>query len=134
MATYDGPIYETICFPSKDFTSADVPYTVRGPKGRRGKLKDAMFCCTTTCAGATTKPIIKAGISGTLGAYLLWDLGTTAAASGIRASATTGLLVLDTNKQFKIHPSDTDLIVTLVAATGGGAAGIGVTSFMFEWF
>ena len=130
---YDTPERETISLPSKDFSSTDVTYVLRGPAGKRGKLKDVQFVCTTTCAGATTTPIIKVGISGTLGKYASMNLGTTAAGSAKRASQTAGDLVL-LNNNLQVLDADTDIYVTLVAATGGGAAGIGLTQLMFEWF
>lgn len=130
---YDTPVYETISLPSKDFASTDVTYVLRGPAGKRGKLRDVQFVCTTTCAGATTKPIINVGISGTLTKYASMNLGTTAASTAKRASQTAGDLKL-VNNNLQILDADTNIHVTLVAATGSGAAGVGITQLMFEWF
>lgn len=130
---YDTPIYETISFPSKDFSATDVTYVVRGPKGMRGKLYDVQGVVTVTCAGATTKPKLQVGLSGALTTYADMDMGTTAAGAAKRASQTVGDLKL-TNNNLKIIDADTDVYITLKAATGAGAAGTIVPMFMFQWF
>lgn len=130
---YDTPYRETICLPSKDFASTDVTYILRGPAGKRGKVIDVQMSVTVTCAGATTKPIINVGKSGALTEYVSMNMGTTAAGAAKRASQTAGDLKL-TSGNLKILDADTDVHVTLVAATGSGAAGTGIVQIMFEWF
>jgi len=131
---YDTPDQETYCFPSKDFASTDVTYVLAGPKGKQGRIRDVQFVCTVTCAGATTKPIIHVGISGDTDKYCLFNLGTTAAGAAVRATGTAGILINDADGTPQIHPADTALHVVLVAATGGGAAGVGLVQVMVDWF
>ena len=133
MPSYDNPQRETMCFPSKDFSSTDVTYVVRGPNGMRGKLRDIIAPVTVTCAGATTKPKLQVGISGTLTKYADMDMGVTAADACKRASQTSGDIKL-VNGLEQVLDADTDIYITLKAATGAGAAGTLVPMFVFEWF
>jgi hypothetical protein len=132
--SYDTPDNETYCFPSKDFASTNVTYVMRGPKGKQGILRDVHFICTTTCAGATTTPIIHVGISGDTDKYCLLNLGTTAGGVAVRATNSATALIKDADGTPQILPADTDVHVVLVAATGGGAAGVGLTQVMIDWF
>jgi hypothetical protein len=135
---YDKPIRETFCFNAVDLHTADITKYIRGPAGLRGRLVDVLAAVTTTLAGATTKPILKVGISGTLGESLNWNLGAQAAgAAPLRASAQAGTTALQKNANTGVMPiiaADTDVILTMAAATGSGAAGVGDLAFTFEWF
>lgn len=138
MATYDKPVRETFSFNAADLHTADITKYIRGPAGLRGRLVDCLAAVTTTLAGATTKPILKVGVSGTLGQSLNWNLGAATAGAGpLRASAQAGTAALQRDSNtgaLPVMPADTDIILTFVAATGSGAAGVADLNFTFEWF
>lgn len=132
---YDRPVRMSYTFGGLDLHTADLTRIIRGPLGLRGRLYDVHVCVTTTTAGATTKPVIKVGKSGTLGESLVWDLGATTAPAGKVASATASNFA-GADSYSKANPvmaADTDVYVTMVAATGSGAAGVGDVTVTIEW-
>lgn len=131
---YDTPLRETINFPAFTAT-ADVTYVTRGPAGKKGRLLDAIATVTTTTAGATTTPKIQVGLTGALTTYCDFDVGIVTAPDGGTASGAAGSIKRDatTNAQ-PVIPADTDLYITLKAATGSGAAGVLIPRILIEWF
>lgn len=153
---YDFPRRHVYMFDAHSFASADRAIILKNPlKGSRGKLMSVDAMVTTTCAGATTKPIIKVGTTVGGAELFTMNLGTTAggavmssreygtvlttAATGAVTSAystTAGILgnksLVPTDK-YVVGASDADLYVTLVAATGGGAAGVADVKIEVEW-
>lgn len=110
--------------------TSDVAESIRGPKGKKGRLLWLSSHATTTFAGATTRPKLQVGVTGTLTAYANWDMGTLAAGKCIQSD--DSLQTSNPITQAEI-PADTDLVVGLIAATGGGAAGVGRTEVCIEW-
>jgi len=121
--SYSNPM--TVTFnAAKDFASTDVTYALAAPLGcSRGRLRDIQVGVTTNCAGATTKPIVNLGKAAALTKYASLNLATTAAGAVIKAASFT-----------EDDIDDTTLLLTLVAATGAGAAGVGVVSVTIDWF
>lgn len=121
---YSKPLTMNYTITGNSFASADATHAIKAPLGcTRGRLRDIQAAVTTTCAGATTKPIVKLGITGTLAKYASLDLGTTAAGAAKAASTFTEDTI-----------TDTDLLLTLVAATGAGAAGVASVNVIIDWF
>ena len=110
--------------------SSDQTRTIKGPKGKVGRLWDyGVQCVTTTFAGGTTTPKMEVGKSGTLAAYgVAYDFGTLSTTGGSK-SPRTDLQTDDATWRSAAFvdadiPKDTIVYCTMVAATGGGAAGI----------
>ncbi len=123
--SYSNPLTQSISR-TVDFSSADTTLAIKAPPGcTRGILRDVQVAVTTTCAGATTKPKVQVGITGTLTKYANHDLGTTAAGAASQLAAAS---------MTENEISDTDLIVTCKAATGSGAAGAGRLGILIDWF
>jgi hypothetical protein len=122
--SYSNPLTQTITITGNSFASADATHAIKAPLGcSGGRLRDIQAAVTTTCAGGTTKPIVKLGKSGTLDKYATLNLGTTAAGASVAATSFTEDSI-----------TDTDLLLTLVAATGAGAAGVASVIVIIDWF
>jgi len=124
--SYSNPLTRTTVLKAVDFSSADSTHPIKAPPGcTRGRLRDIQVGVTTTCAGATTKPKVQLGITGSLTKYANHDCGTTAAGAVSQlapASYTEDSI------------TDTDLLITCKAATGAGAAGVGNVMVVIDWF
>jgi hypothetical protein len=150
---YDTPVRHVYTFAANSFASADRAIVLKNPrKGARGKLMSVEAMVTTTCAGATTKPIIKVGTTVGGAELASVNLGTAAAgevvssrenktvvltaAAGTVTSTTvtnaTGIIGLASGAHVR-GATDADLYVTLVAATGAGAAGVADVKIEVEW-
>ena len=127
--SYADPERRQYSFGPNTFTG-DVAESIRGPKGKKGLLRWAHAHATTTFAGATTRPKLQLGVSGTLTAYMNWDMGTLAAGSAISTDDSLQTSNPITNAEI---PADTNLVVGLIAATGGGAAGVGRVELCIDW-
>lgn len=132
--SYDAPLRITYNINAADLHTADITKKIRGPSGKRGRLVDVLGTITTTCAGASTTPVVKVGKSGTLAESFQLDLSTGAAGTAIVGSANAGAIKRDTSNFQPIMAADTDVHITLVAATGSGAAGVADLMFVLEWF
>lgn len=139
---YEGRNRMTYTFPPVTFTG-DVTHYIVGPKGRGAHIQDyGVIACTTTFAGATTTPMMKIGKSGTLEAYgKLLDFGLLTTAIGMKSMRTTyqdyergaGSATGYTDFIVASIPKDTQVYVTCVAATGGGAAGVATPFVILDW-
>lgn len=149
---YDTPVRHVYTFAGNSFASADRAIVLKNPrKNSRGKLMSVEAMVTTTCAGATTTPSIKVGTS--VGGAQLASIALGTAAAGEVVSArenrvvtltaaagtstntvanSTGIIGLATGAHVRAA-TDADIYVTLVAATGGGAAGVADVKIEVEW-
>jgi hypothetical protein len=109
-----------------------------GPKGKKGTLVDVGFDgVTTTFAGATNGPQIEVGITGTLAAYVaLWTpalLVANQAGQSLRSTYRKTDAGWATYMVNDVLPADTAFVVTVKAAAGGGAAGVGDAFVLARW-
>ena len=137
MGVYDSDGSSHYLFPNLT-VSADVTRYIKGPKGKYGLLWDfGVQAITTTFAGGTTTPKMKIGISGTLNKHGdAYDFGTAAAADctkSIRTAYTEVDAGWATYMKNRNLDRDVQLIVTMVGATGGGAAGVGDFFVEIKW-
>lgn len=112
-------------------TGSNVTRTIKGPKGKVGRLWD--YGCqtvTTLFAGATNTPQMEVGKSGTLAAYgVAYDFGLLDVTSGSKSPRIDLLPEAATWRSAAFVdadiPKDTIVYCTIIVATGGGAAGAG---------
>lgn len=136
--SYDKVTRHLYTFAAEDFSSGDRAVVLKNPRtGSKGKCVGIEAMVTTTCAGATTKPIIKVGKTAGATDMGYLDLGTTAGGTSVIAKSyaaanTNGLVGLAPGAHVRTA-NDGDVHVTLVAATGGGAAGVADVTIEIEW-
>ena len=119
-------------------TSTDKTRAFIGPKGRKGTLLDyGIDGISTTTAGGTNTPQVKVGTVGTSTAYgAAFDVGALTApnaksvASTYRPTDTAFYSTYITNDTLA---ADTLFVLTCVAATGSGAAGVGNPYCVVAW-
>jgi hypothetical protein len=133
---YDNPRIMRTTFP---FTNADATFAIaKGPKGKKGRLYNyGVYGVSTTFAGATTTPTMSVGTSGDHDAYGdEFDFSTLAAGTSKSIRSTyrpeqAGFATYILN-QGEL-PADTDIVAAWTAATGGGAAGVGIGFVDIQW-
>lgn len=138
-----------------------VSYTLIGPKGKKGIVRDIMIHITEAMVGTTTVPeiLVEATASALLavvGTYARFRLGTSATAGYTtspavrRASAyvnsykevAAATLPGKQSTLFSEHvalekayiPADTAFIITLLAGSGGSETGAGQVCVEIDWF
>lgn len=120
-------------------TGSNITCTFRGPKGKKGYLLDYGFeDLTTTFAGGTNTPKVEVGVSGTLAQFgAAFDAGAAVAPLGMKSVASTYAEGDTTNfgtyMVLRELPADTDIYLTCIVATGGGAAGVADFFARVEW-
>lgn len=142
-------------------TGETVSYTLIGPKGKKGLVRDIWIHITEAMVGTTTVPeiLVEASAStpgSVVGTYARFRLGT-AAGTGYgttpavrRASALVdsynevdaATLPGKQSTDFTGHvqlektylPADTAFLVTLLAGAGGTPAGAGQVGVEIDWF
>lgn len=114
-----------------------VTITGIGPKGKKGRLIDyGIEDISTTTAGASTTPVVEVGLTGTLAAYgAAFDVGalTAPAAKSVRSTYKESDAGFATQMVLADLPADTPILLTLVPASGGGAAGVGAPFMIIAW-
>lgn len=118
-------------------TSSDKTFAFIGPKGKKGRLLDyGIDGITTSTAGGTNTPQVKVGNAGTADAYgKAFDVGALTAPSSKSVASTyrpidSSWATYMANQDL---PADTQIIITAVAATGSGAAGVGNVFAVVAW-
>jgi hypothetical protein len=106
---------------SFNFGSSNKTFIMPPAPGKTWQYLDIVANVTTTCAGGTTTPIIQVGKSGDTDFLALLNLGTAAGGTSIRQTTDAPASRLLTSGCLD---TDADLHIVLVAATGGGAAGV----------
>lgn len=128
-------------FPQKDFSSTNVVYVIRGPKGKAGQLYDiGVQGASVTFAGATTFPAMSVGTAASAALFGTITYGAVTAAIGgqsVRslydeANDNASFIAAIPLKNNPI-PADTPVQVTLTAATGSGAAGTALPFIDIIW-
>lgn len=134
--SYDARKYIKTARPGVTLTGA-VTLTAVGPKGKKGRLIDyGIEDISTTTAGASTTPVVEVGLTGTLAAYgTAFDVGalTAPAAKSVRSSYKESDATFATLMAQPDLPADTPILLTLVPASGGGAAGVGSPFMIIAW-
>ena len=131
-----------------------VSYTLKGPKGRKGLVRDIQIHITEDMVGTTTVPeilveAVASALGAVVGTYARFRLGTTAIL-GYLASSTprrarnlvVGNGAQQTWEDFSGHvkletafiPDDTAYIITLLAGSGGSETGAGQVFVHIDWF
>lgn len=159
---YDRPRKHVYMFDAADFSTADRAIILKNPfKGSKGKVLSVDAMIKTAGAGDTT-PIVKVGTTIGGAEFASIPLGTAAAGTvvssreygyvistgttGVATSAfatTTGILGLKktytisngagTWSDHVVTTADSDVYVTLVASTGGTAAGVADVKIEVDW-
>jgi hypothetical protein len=121
---------------------------IKGPKGKRGIVRDIMVTITADCVGTTTVPEVAVGATQGAAEYARFRLGTAVgtgytAAQGVRRARgmTTGNPTPPTLTDFAAHvlletadlPADTDVFISGVAGVGGTPAGTFSAVVFVDW-
>jgi hypothetical protein len=130
---YDNADSITYVYPAASF-STPVVRTLRGPKGKRGTLREVTVNVTTSFVGTTTPGILRVGDGTTVNKYA--DINIGAAGAGPAANAT---VVMSDNRLFDKNPDggitpDSNVVITPVAPTGGAPAGAGDILVTIDWY
>lgn len=157
--SYDTPKTETYVFPSSAFGATTESRAIKGPKGKKGLVKDIRTYLSADCVGTTTVPEITVGSAASDAGALFTEYarhrlgtavgtGNTAAATPYRARALTANAQGRTGgsppalSDFSGHvqletasiPADTVVYISRVKGAGGVPAGTGITEVEIDWF
>lgn len=120
----------TYTFPAMNFVSGAGAYTIKAPPGYENcRLLQIHTRATTTFTATTTAGKVQLGISGTAAKYAEMSMSTLAAGSSL---GNTKAQVTDAGK--RIRTEDGDILLTLVAPTGGTPAGVADVQVTLAWF
>jgi hypothetical protein len=128
---YANPMQRiTYQFGLVDIGAGTKTYTVQGPKGAVGRLRDIGIAGETLFTNVTTAGAIQVGNATTATKYGNLPLGALAAGANLIASydAPTALVAAQE------IPADTDLQIKFVAPTGGTPAGKGFPTVTIDWY
>lgn len=112
-------------------TAAATIATIKGPKGKDGRIAEIIGRVTTAVVVGTTPARLRVGhTSGTdLEAMANWTVPAALAAVQLSATRTDGAL----KPGFRL-PRDTDVLVNTIAGADGGAAGVVEYTLVIDWF
>lgn len=118
--------------------SSDVTRYIKGARDKLGLLWDyGVSAITTTFAGGTSTPKMEIGVNGDLDKHgAAFDFGTAAAADCTKSIRTT---YREIDAGWATYMVDRNLVpnvqlyVTMIGATGGGAAGVGDFFVEIKW-
>lgn len=152
MSTYDNPQREVYYLPSSAYGATTASKTIKGPKGKKGLVRDIVVLATADMVGTTTVPEVTVGEAAGETDYARFRLGTTAIAgydsdnSPFRARALAepkgaggsppvlddfaGHVALETAS----IPADTNFVISGVAGVGGTPAGTFEAYVHVDWF
>jgi len=113
-------------------TTAAATLAIRGPKGKTGRLVDVIATCSTThVVGATTAAQLLIGNATTTNAYGTYVPPALTAGTGVSTlgDLPTGSVLVGG----AVIPADTAVLLTTVANTGAGAAGVLNYDILIDW-
>lgn len=117
--------------------TSNATRTIIGPKGKKGWLFDyGIDGISTSTAGATNGPKVSVGTTGSAAAYgAAFDVGTLTAPSAKSVASTyhPADAGYATYMQNQVLPADTLVQLSIVAAAGSGAAGVGDAFMVIAW-
>lgn len=146
--SYDRAPYHPnqIRYARPQFTlTSNASFAFTGPKGKKGRLLDyGIDDISTTTGGATNTPKVQVGINGTLAQFgAPFDVGVLTAPNAASVAATfrraadppaTGVNVNWSNLMvLEDIPAGTQVLLSLIGATGAGAAGVGTVFMIIAW-
>lgn len=147
MTDYANPIRERRSYMAQAFGNSTTAFTIRGPKGKRGVVRDIEVETTVAMVGTTTVPEVNVGNASGDASYARFRLGTAAGSgygTGVKraSSLVAGNGKPPVNEDFTGHvkmetdflPADNDSVITLKAGTGGSPAGTANVHVDIEWF
>lgn len=148
---YNEPVRERYTLPSAAFGASTAIQTFKGPKGKKGIVRDITVNLTADMVGTTTVPEVCVGSASGNVEYARFRLGTSATAgyttaqNAVRRATTeignkgnggtqvlsdfTGHISLGTD----YIPADTNFVITGKAGTGGTPAGTGIIHVDVDW-
>lgn len=129
IGTYDNPFYVTYSVGEHDFGAGGESLSIKGPSGKKGRLKFICLSATEAFTADTTSAKVQIGTAADVDAYAQLDCATTADTDSIEASDEDTGTITDPD-----IPADTQVEVTLVAPTGGTPAGKGFVNFVIGWY
>lgn len=129
MSYSDPRVPCTYNFAAVNFATT-VTITIKPPPGvENGRIEYIHARATTTFTNTTTEGHIRAGISGTLAKYADVPLGTLAANASL---ANTAAQITSDGERLRV--ADGDVLLTLVAPTGGTPAGVADVLVHINWW
>ena len=157
--SYDKPQTETYVFPSSAFGATTESRAIKGPKGKKGWVRDIRTYVTADMVGTTTVPEINVGSAASDSGAVVCEyarhrlgttaiLGNTAAGTPYRARALAlgaagfaggaaptlvdyaGHVLLETAQ----IPADTVIYISRIKGVGGTPAGTGITEVDIDWY
>lgn len=154
MPFYDDAQREVYVLPSAAFGATTDSFSIIGPFGKRGIVRDIEQSITAAMVGTTTVPEIRVGTAASANEYARFRLGSAAGTgygTGVqRATVVGGQTLMDGTPAFEdftghvvlgsthvstsLIPANTAAVITRVAGTGGVPAGTGVTRVTIDWF
>ena len=112
-----------------DFTAAKT-YTIKGPKGKVGRVRDIFAVVDTVFTNVSTSGHFKLGVSGTDGKYADLDMLATAAGANLTASKDQAAALVAAQEL----PADTDVQIKIVPPTGGSPTGKAFMAVAIDWY
>ncbi len=154
MPFYDDAIREVYLLPSAAFGATTDSFTIIGPFGKTGLVRDIEVGITAAMVGTTTVPEVRVGTAASANEYARFRLGTAAGTGygtgAFRATQVGGQTLMDGTPAFEdftghvvlaskqvpasVIPANTAAVITRVAGTGGTPAGTGVVRVTIDWF
>lgn len=123
--SYADPNRKTYAFGVQDFTAGET-FTIAQPSGKNGVLRSIDVQATVAFTADTTEGFVQVGTAADPDKYGVLAMGTTAATAGASTDQ-------DGNALGDAVTIDEDVVVTLVAPTGGVPAGSGAVQVVIDW-
>lgn len=131
--SYDNPKSFTLSLTGVNFASGAGARKVRLPKGYEARVADIVISGTTLFTAVTTAGLVRLGLVGEAARFAEFSAGTLAAGETIAATNQAGALKVDSvSRQGIVIPKDTDVLINIVAPTGGTPAGVGDIHILFD--
>lgn len=136
--SYDKPNRIKYSFPMLDFGTAGEVYTIKGPKGKAGRIYDYGVEHPTEAFTTTTLPAYVS-VGSVADADLYGDeigMGTLAIDGGtksLRTEYTAAQIAAGTVLLDATVPADTIIALHCTAPTGGTPAGMAIPFFIIDW-
>ena len=143
--SYDTPQEITYDYNAQAFGGGTITRHIQGPKGKRGRVAYILASPTVAFVGTTTPGAVQVGVSGTLTKFANVPMGTAGVPAPVNVpivasdyvGGLTGMQMASSTTPpyaYAYAPADTDIIVTLLAPTGGAPAGTADVVVKVEWF
>lgn len=126
--SYSNPDRRTYSFGVHDFGGGSESLSIRGPKGKAGRLRDIMVCAVETFADGTGD--VQVGTSGNADAYAKFVIGTLADTNS--AAGSDGTTDIDWLIDAEI-PADTQVEVTFTQPAAGAQTGMATVHITIDW-